>query len=76
MHAKGLVHGDVRDTNIHVNHKSLAKGTDDVQVHIIDFDWAGLVGVAEYPLGVDQMELGAGTNYRGGNDLKSIPSRE
>jgi hypothetical protein len=22
------------------------------------------------------MELGAGTNYRGGNDLKSIPSRE
>jgi serine/threonine protein kinase len=66
MHAKGLVHGDIRDTNILVNHESLAKGTDDVQIHIIDFDWAGLVGVAKYPLGVNRKTIRRPDGAQGG----------
>jgi hypothetical protein len=51
LHSAGYVHGDLRDTNILINLKSL--DSDDVKVHFVDFDWAGLIGVARYPNGVN-----------------------
>lgn len=72
MHAKGLVHGDVRDTNILVDHKSLAKGTGDVQVHIIDFDWPGLVRVAKYPLGINRKTIRRPDGARGGELITEV----
>jgi hypothetical protein len=43
LHRKNLVHGDVRDTNI------MVRGKD---VKLIDFDWAGEIGVVQYPMNV------------------------
>lgn len=42
LHRGGYVHGDIRDTNILVNSES--------RIYIIDFDWAGRMGVTKYPL--------------------------
>jgi hypothetical protein len=40
--------------NILVDCESLTKESDDVNVHLVDFDWAGPVGVARYPIGVNK----------------------
>lgn len=42
LHQEEMVHGDIRAENVLVN----ADGTD---VRLIDFDWAGKIGVARYP---------------------------
>ena len=36
---EGSFNGDIRDANLLIDHASLA--SDDVTVHLIDFDWAG-----------------------------------
>ena len=54
LHEGGSVHGDIRDTNILVDLDSLTNDSDGVNVQLIDFDWAGSVGVARYPLGVNK----------------------
>jgi serine/threonine protein kinase len=51
LHDAGHVHGDIRNTNILVDLGSL--DSDDVKVHLVDFDWAGLIGEARYPIGVN-----------------------
>ncbi|KAI0252373.1 hypothetical protein BJV78DRAFT_350633 [Lactifluus subvellereus] len=51
LHNEGFVHGDIRDTNLLVDLDSLA--SDDVVVHFIDLDWAGRIGEARYPIGVN-----------------------
>ena len=51
LHEEGFVHGDIRDINLLVNVESLA--SDDVAVHVVDFDWAGRIGEARYPMGVN-----------------------
>ena len=51
LHGNDYVHGDLRDANILVDRNSLDTG--DVQVHIVDFDWAGREKEVKYPLGVN-----------------------
>ena len=47
LHDAGFVHGDLRDTNILIDLKSLE--SDDVKIHFVDFDWAGRIGETKYP---------------------------
>jgi serine/threonine protein kinase len=49
LHKHNFVHGDIRDCNIlaHVDDKENAI------IHIIDFDWAGKIGEARYPMRVN-----------------------
>ena len=47
FHRVGLVHGDIRDTNLLVN-------VDKVGFMLIDFDWGGEVGTVRYPIGVNK----------------------
>jgi len=42
---------DVRNTNILIGLESLV--SDGVNVHFVDFDWAGLIGEARYPTSVN-----------------------
>ncbi len=51
LHEGGFVHGDIRDVNLLIDLASLA--SDDVTVHLIDFDWAGCVGETKYPIGIN-----------------------
>ena len=51
LHKEGFVHGDIRNVNILVDIESLA--SDDVAVHVVDFDWAGRIGEARYPIGMN-----------------------
>jgi hypothetical protein len=51
LHEEGFVHGGIRDTNILVDPETL--GSDNVAIHIIHLDWAGQIGKARYPLGVN-----------------------
>ena len=54
FHDQGFVHGYVRKTNIFVDRQSfVSTDAKDVKIHIIDFDWAGKVGEAKYPIGVN-----------------------
>ncbi|KAG6374838.1 hypothetical protein JVT61DRAFT_4223 [Boletus reticuloceps] len=43
LHARQLVHGDIRDTNI------LVKNDDRTKFMIFDFDWGGVENVIRYP---------------------------
>ncbi|KXN93307.1 hypothetical protein AN958_00231, partial [Leucoagaricus sp. SymC.cos] len=63
LHEKGYVHGDIRDTNLLVDRNSLS--SDDVTVHLVDFDWAGRIGEVRYPYGVncETMKRPAGVEY-------------
>ena len=45
LHAKGFVHGDLREPNVLV--------TKEADVKIIDFDWCGKVGEARYPSNIN-----------------------
>jgi len=46
LHKAGYVHGNVHDTNIMVS-------TNKKRIMIIDFDWAGIVGQARYPVNMN-----------------------
>ncbi|KAG6887588.1 hypothetical protein C0992_011645 [Termitomyces sp. T32_za158] len=52
LHEGGFVHGDVRDINVLVDPASL--NCEDVVVFLIDFDWAGEIGKARYPVDVNR----------------------
>jgi serine/threonine protein kinase len=52
LHNQGLVHGDIRTTNILVDLSSLA--SEEVKIHFLDFDWAGRIGEAKYPIGINR----------------------
>ncbi|KAI0757844.1 hypothetical protein C8Q80DRAFT_1265683 [Daedaleopsis nitida] len=49
LHAKGFVHGDVRNVNVLVRNKDANPGPEYGDVLLVDFDWAGPVGKAVYP---------------------------
>jgi serine/threonine protein kinase len=51
LHARQLVHGDIRDTNIFV------KNDDKTKFMIIDFEWAGVDGVVRYPPYVNYADI-------------------
>jgi serine/threonine protein kinase len=57
LHKGGFVHGDIRDTNLLIDRASLPKTVDEVGIHVIDFDWAGLIGQAKYPTGVNTVSV-------------------
>ena len=46
LHNDGMVHGDIRDTNLLV-------GPDD-NIKLIDFDWAGQFGEVRYPMNINR----------------------
>ena len=50
LQARGLVHGDLRSNNIMVKMAHSGKVADPVEIKVIDFEWAGPVGSARYPL--------------------------
>lgn len=52
LHTRGLVHGDIRQTNLLVDIKTLGC-SEGLSIHLIDFDWAGQAGTAKYPLRVN-----------------------
>lgn len=52
LHAAGMVHGDFRDSNILT--KRVQTGVD---VKLVDFDWAGVVGEARYPANVNHTDI-------------------
>lgn len=51
LHEGGFVHGDIRDLNLTVDPDSLS--SDEVKVHLVDFDWAGRIGEATYRIGLN-----------------------
>ncbi|KAG5718504.1 hypothetical protein E4T56_gene15364 [Termitomyces sp. T112] len=51
LHQNGFVHGDIRAANLLIDPTSL--NSDDVQVHLIDFDWGGRAGEVRYPIGLN-----------------------
>lgn len=54
LHNEGFVHGDIRDTNLLVDRNSLSSdGDTEAKVHFIDFDWAGCIGEAKYPIDIN-----------------------
>jgi serine/threonine protein kinase len=48
LHQAGFVHGDIRDTNIMVRKDGKAG------FMLVDFDWAGEIGVVRYPMNVNR----------------------
>ena len=64
LHEGGFVHGDIRDTNLLIDRASLA--SDDVMVHLIDFDWAGRIGEARYPMEINCTTVRRPTGVEGG----------
>ncbi|KAF8060635.1 hypothetical protein FPV67DRAFT_1631455 [Lyophyllum atratum] len=46
LHATGFVHGDIRDVNLLVAKNGEAK------FRLVDFDWAGRIGEARYPMNI------------------------
>ena len=51
LHARYLVHGDIRDTNI------LVKNDNRTQLMFIDFEWAGVEDVVRYPPYVNYTDI-------------------
>ena len=49
LHDAGFVHGDIRSPNILVGV--------DRQPRLIDFDWSGKVGVARYPMQLNDRDI-------------------
>ena len=45
LHGSGMVHADIRETNILVNDKN--------EVMLIDYDWAGIQGQVVYPRNIN-----------------------
>jgi len=65
LHEGGFVHGDIRNTNIFVDQASLT--SDDVTVHLIDFDWAGYAGEVKYPMEINCRTVRRPEGVKGGN---------
>lgn len=51
LHQSGYGHGDLRVTNIFVSK------SDPERHMIVDFDWAGTLGVVHYPMNVNRAEI-------------------
>jgi thiamine kinase-like enzyme len=64
LHRARFVHGDVRDTNILIDLESL--DSDDVKIHFVDFDWAGRIGEAVYPDGINGITVKRPEGAEGG----------
>jgi len=73
LHNGQFVHGDIRDVNIFVG--NLAP---EVAIHLVDFDWAGSIGAAVYPIDVNKSTMTRPDDVEGGglitkeHDLKMV----
>ncbi|KAG1851653.1 hypothetical protein F4604DRAFT_1592308, partial [Suillus subluteus] len=61
LHNAGYVHGDLRDTNFVVG--------DDNQFMLFDFDWAGLIEEARYPMYVNRTDIRRPEGARDGQKI-------
>jgi hypothetical protein len=50
LHQAGFVHGDIRDTNV------MVRKDGEMGFMLVDFDWAGEIGVVRYPMNVNRAE--------------------
>jgi hypothetical protein len=64
LHEGGFAHGDIRDTNILIDRGSLE--SEDVGIHLVDFDWAGRIGEAKYPINVNKSSVSRPDDVEGG----------
>ncbi|KAF8468174.1 hypothetical protein BDZ91DRAFT_848037 [Kalaharituber pfeilii] len=64
LHRNGLVHGDVRDSNL------LVRTDDEVGCMLVDFDWAGKEGEARYPINVNRSDIRQPDEVRDGLPIK------
>ncbi|KAG8900626.1 hypothetical protein FRB99_005939 [Tulasnella sp. 403] len=64
MHSMHIVHGDVRNVNVLV--KRIESMSDGPPVLLCDFDWAGHVGEARYPLDVNRKDISRPAGAIGG----------
>jgi len=64
LHARHLVHGDIRDTNILVKDNK-------THLMLIDFEWAGVEGVVRYPPYVNYTDIERPNDARDGLPIKA-----
>jgi len=65
LHARGFVHGDLRDRNMMCTKEGGAW-----RVLLLDFDWAGRAEEARYPVGLNEQTAGRPAEVRGGQIIK------
>ena len=75
MRDKKYVHGDLRQPNIMI--KNSETGSDSPTPIIVDFDWAGIEGVAKYPLNLNQVvdwpsDAKSGLNILNSHDIYMV----
>lgn len=51
MHQKEFVHGDVRNVNV------MVRNGPTLEVKLVDFDWAGKIGEAKYPMNINRDDV-------------------
>ena len=69
LHAKGYVHGDVRAANLFVQVDDDEEVTPKTNFKLIDFDWAGRIGEAKYPMYVNRQGIRRPQNARDGREI-------
>ncbi|KAI9459631.1 hypothetical protein HD554DRAFT_2206982 [Boletus coccyginus] len=66
LHARRLVHGDIRDANI------LVQNDDRTNLMLIDFEWAGVEDVVRYPPYVNYTDIERPNDARDGLPIKAV----
>jgi tRNA A-37 threonylcarbamoyl transferase component Bud32 len=66
LHHEGLVHGDIRNSNIMVKKSSPYE-----TFQLVDFDWSGRIGEARYPLDVNTTTVKRPNAVAGGELMKA-----
>lgn len=51
LHDAGMVHGDIRDTNL------LVRMDGNFDFKLLDFDWAGSIDVVRYPMNINRVDI-------------------
>ncbi|KAI0808232.1 hypothetical protein C8Q74DRAFT_1189856 [Fomes fomentarius] len=67
LHAKGLVHADVRDVNVLMRNEDVPAGKADFQ--IVDWDWAGRLGEVRYPRAINREGIARPPNAMAGEAI-------
>lgn len=78
MKTKGVVHGDLRPNNIMCRElPDRGKERGELEIKVIDFDWAGQLGMARYPVSMNQQIPWCGNplGFIGEDDDKELLSK-